>query len=132
MKFNGAGIIKMYCLFKGQNTDKEHESELHINKEHTIIIPYYQRPSRWTESYIQDLFDDYNANFQKEKKHSEYFVGATVAHGCATIKPKFFGSLTAGTLITVKPSKLPITPCSRISALTSVFRIISGDFFIRR
>ena len=79
MKLNGAGIINMYCLFKGQNTDKEHESELHINKEHTIIIPYYQRPYRWTESYIQDLFDDYNANFQKEKKHSEYFVGATVA-----------------------------------------------------
>lgn len=79
MKLNGAGIINMYCLFKGQNIDKEHESELHINKEHTIIIPYYQRPYRWTESYIQDLFDDYNANFQKEKKHSEYFVGATVA-----------------------------------------------------
>ena len=22
MKLNGAGIINMYCLFKGQNTDK--------------------------------------------------------------------------------------------------------------
>ena len=27
MKLNGAGIINMYCLFKGQNTDKEHEFE---------------------------------------------------------------------------------------------------------
>ena len=37
-------------------------------------------------------------------------VGATVAHGWATMKPNFSGSLEAGIFITVRPSRLAITP----------------------
>ena len=80
MKLNGAGIINMYCLFKGQNTDKAMGGKgIEILGNHIIEIPYYQRPYRWEEDNITNLFNDYNDNLSKTGNPSEYFVGATVS-----------------------------------------------------
>ena len=80
MKLNGAGIINMYCLFKGQNTDKAMGGKgIEILGNHIIEIPYYQRPYRWEEENITNLFNDYNDNLSKTGNPSEYFVGATVS-----------------------------------------------------
>ena len=43
------------------------------NRKLNVLIPYYQRPYKWEETQIKNLFADYFKNEQKE-----YFVGSVV------------------------------------------------------
>ena len=45
-----------------------------------VCIPYYQRPYKWDEQKIKNLFVDYfkNAESEKPEEAEEYFVGSVV------------------------------------------------------
>ena len=45
-----------------------------------VCIPYYQRPYKWDEQKIKNLFVDYfkNAESERSEEAEEYFVGSVV------------------------------------------------------
>ncbi len=67
MELKGAEIRNLMelCNSMPKNGDE--------NKKLNVIIPYYQRPYKWEETQIKNLFEDYFKNDQKE-----YFVGSVV------------------------------------------------------
>lgn len=75
MNLKDAGIYDIINIFTGMSTDR-HRSSLGgiINDSQRIInIPAYQRPYRWKEENINQLFLDYDEN------DDEYFIGSAVA-----------------------------------------------------
>ena len=75
MNLKDAGIYDIINIFTGMSTDR-HRASLGgiINDSQRIInIPAYQRPYRWKEENINQLFLDYDEN------NDEYFIGSAVA-----------------------------------------------------
>ncbi len=75
MNLKDAGIYDIVNIFTGMSTDR-HRASLGgiINDSQRIInIPAYQRPYRWKEENINQLFLDYDEN------DDEYFIGSAVA-----------------------------------------------------
>lgn len=75
MNLKDAGIYDIINIFTGMSTDR-HRASLGgiINDSQRIInIPAYQRPYRWKEENINQLFLDYDEN------DDEYFIGSAVA-----------------------------------------------------
>ena len=82
MKLQAADIITFGKLFK-IGLDKEGEvSNDFQGKTRKMRIPAYQRPYRWKEENIENMFDDYNdacSRKENEEDEAEYFLGAAVA-----------------------------------------------------
>lgn len=81
MNLKDAGIYDLINIFTGQPSDT-HKSSLGVgiinNKERFINIPAYQRPYRWEDKHIDQLFSDYFED-GNDSNHSEYFIGSAVA-----------------------------------------------------
>lgn len=67
MELKGAEIRNLMKLCNPMHKEGDE------NKKLNVIIPYYQRPYKWGETQIKNLFEDYFKNDQKE-----YFVGSVV------------------------------------------------------
>lgn len=76
MNLKDAGIYDLINIFTGQTT-QTHSASLGggviNNRKRIINIPAYQRPYRWGEARIKQLFSDYDDN------RGEYFIGSAVA-----------------------------------------------------
>ena len=85
MNLKDAGIYDLINIFKGEPTPSHKASQGGIinNTRRVINIPAYQRPYRWGEENINQLFLDYDEN------NAEYFLGSAVV----VEKPKADGSM---------------------------------------
>lgn len=74
MNLKDAGIYDLINIFKGEPTPSHKASQGGIinNTRRVINIPAYQRPYRWGEENINQLFLDYDEN------NAEYFLGSAV------------------------------------------------------
>lgn len=74
MNLKDAGIYDLVNIFKGEPTPSHKASQGGIinNTQRVINIPAYQRPYRWGEENINQLFLDYDEN------SAEYFLGSAV------------------------------------------------------
>ena len=82
MNLKDAGIYDLINIFTGQPS-ATHKSSLGDggiinNKERLINIPAYQRPYRWEDKHIDQLFSDYFED-NDDADNSEYFIGSAVA-----------------------------------------------------
>ncbi len=69
MKLDGAEVGNIYKLCSKIGGD---------SKEHLrILIPFYQRPYKWTAKYIENLFNDFFQN-REDSGADEYFIGSVV------------------------------------------------------
>ena len=71
MDLKGAKIQNFYNL-----TNKIEGSE--ISSAHTIRIPHYQRPYKWTPEHIEKLIDDWWRADHENSQDGKYFAGAAV------------------------------------------------------
>ena len=70
MDLKGAQIRNIYSLCQEINGTKE--TRLSVN------IPHYQRPYKWGNDQITNLFKDFKKNKETEDASAEYFVGSVV------------------------------------------------------
>lgn len=77
MKLNDAGIYNLKQIFVGEKGERnDNKDGVLSNKPRVINIPAYQRPYRWEEENISQLFEDYYDNATDEEKR--YFLGSSV------------------------------------------------------
>lgn len=75
MDLKGAEVRNILTLCMGMGTGAKDTTPLNVR------IPYYQRPYRWGKEHIDNLINDFNNNFNKNKldnTNAEYFVGSVV------------------------------------------------------
>ena len=69
----GAKIRDIYHLCTEINENKNDEKG-----KLCVRVPYYQRPYKWGEDQIKELFSDYAENSDNSKGKKDYFIGSVV------------------------------------------------------
>ena len=67
----GAKIRDIYHLCTEINENKNDEKG-----KLCVRVPYYQRPYKWGEDQIKELFSDYAENSDNSKGKKDYFIGS--------------------------------------------------------